>query len=516
MQRHLLDVNTNLRSIVERTPEKIAVMDRERRLSYRQLDRRIDRVANALLGSGLREGDAVAVFARNRIEWIELLLGCARAAVTCVPVNARFAGAEVEYVLAHSQARLLVCEDDLLERTTPSGSASPLVDPSRTIVLGRRPPGCMAYEDWLAKASENPVRVPVGVGTCWFLGYTSGTTGLPKAVIRTQYRLAVGALCAAMAFGLGADDTSLIVMPLFHANGIFFQLVQLALGGTIFVMDQFDPEETLRVIDRHRVSFASLVPTMYAMIMDLPQAVSARYDRSSFRSLLSSSAPLATATKERMREFFRGASMHEFYGATETAIVTHLKPADQMRRQASVGEAFLGMQVRLLRPDGSEAGPGEVGEIHARGVTVAYEGYHRDPGLTAKSFGDDGWFSAGDLATRDSEGFFHLVDRKNDLIISGGENIYPTEVEGVLLTHPAIAEAAIVGMPDPKWGERVCAVLRLHAGAALTDAQLRDWCRDRLAGYKVPREVFHWDEIPRNPTGKVLRRVIRERLGRAV
>ncbi|GAA4412355.1 class I adenylate-forming enzyme family protein [Quisquiliibacterium transsilvanicum] len=509
MHRHLLDVNTNLRSVVERTPDKVAAISRSRSLTYSQLDRRIDKVANALLASGLREGDAAAVFARNRIEWIELLFGCARAGVTCVPVNARFAQAEVDYVLQHSQPRLLVCEDELLDGLMAGGSP---LDPSCIVVLGDRPGGLRAYEDWLAPASEKRVEVPSGIDTCWFLGYTSGTTGRPKAVIKTQHRLAVSALYAASAFGLRASDTSLIVMPLFHANGIFFQLVQLSVGGTIYVMEQFDAEEALRVIDQHRISFASLVPTMYSLIMDLPVAVSERYDRSSFRSLLSSSAPLAMATKYRMREFFPGAAMHEFYGATETGLVTHLAPADQMRKEASVGQAFPGVEVRLRRADGSESAVGEVGEIHARGVAFAYEGYYKDPELTARSFDADGWFSAGDLATRDDEGFFHLVDRKNDLIISGGENIYPTEVEGVLLGHPAIAEVAVVGEPDEKWGDRVCAVVRLHEGESLSAEQLRAWCRDRIASYKIPRKLLVWNEIPRNPTGKVLRRVIRERL----
>jgi acyl-CoA synthetase (AMP-forming)/AMP-acid ligase II len=509
----MLTVNWMLRVNARKYPTKVAVTDATRRLTFGELERRVNRVANAVMGLGLGKGDKVAVLMRNQIEWAELLFGFARAGVICVPVNFRFVGREIQYVVEHSEARAIVCGQALAERLDGVRDQLREIPEDRYVLVGAGGrAGYRGYEAWLGAASEQDPGVDVEDGDCWYLGYTSGTTGFPKGTIISQRCRTLGACYTAIEYGIGDEDTNLIVMPLFHSNAIFFQMMQLSVGGSVYIMEEFDPEQALRVIQEQRITNASLVPTMYAMMLGLPAAVKARYSVDSLRVLISSSSPLLTKTKEEIVEFFRRGALHEFYGSTEAGVVTNLKPRDQLRKVRCVGQPFFGTEVRLVKPDGEDAAPGEVGELYSRGITHAYDGYYKNPTATLEAFRDGGWFTAGDLAYQDDEGYVYLVDRKKDMIISGGENIYPTELEEVLVRHPAIEEVAVVGTPDAVWGERVCAVVRLREGASATDTELVDWCRGKLADYKRPRAVVFWPELPKNPTGKILRRVIRERM----
>lgn len=506
-----LTVDHCVRLHARNTPGNLAVADSRTGWTYAELDARIDQVVNALSALGLRKGDRIAVLLRNCVEWAEILLGCARSGVICVPVNARFMDAEVAHVVAHSGASAVITEAALASRIDALRSASGAIPAHRHLMAGNDVlTGYASYERALRDA---PPVAPETIAEidCWFLGYTSGTTGRPKAVI-INHRCRVLAACyAAIEYGVSDIDKTLLVMPLFHSNGIFFMLLLLHAGGTVHVAEEFEPEAALRAISDHGITLISLVPTMYALILALPDGNRSRYCLDSLRVTLSSSAPLLAKTKEDMLAFFPGASIYEFYGSTEASFVTSLKPRDQMRKLRSVGQPFFGTEVRLLDPSGKDVAPGEVGELWSRSVMQAFDGYYNDPEASSAAYLDGGWFSAGDMATRDDEGFLYIVDRKKDLIISGGENIYPTEVENVLSRHPAIADVAIIGVPDEVWGDRVCAVVCLHQGQTLSLDELRGWAKELIANYKCPRELRVWDELPKGPTGKLLRRNIRDR-----
>lgn len=509
----MLTVDRNFFLHARNSPDRLAIRDGSRTLTYGELNRRVDRLVSVLTGMGLVKGDRVAVLLRNRLEWAEILFACARSGIVCVPVNSRFVDAEIAYVLAHSRARALISEARFAERIERLMAAPGVnLDKGCLGVAGESSATWLNYENALATA--DPVAdLPVVADTdCWYLGYTSGTTGRPKAVILNQRAKSLGVLYAGVEFQIGDTDSTLLVMPLFHSNGIFFQLMLLSVGGAVHIVDEFDAESVLQTVAEHRLTVVSLVPTMYALILALPDDVKRRYDVTSLRVVISSSAPLLQKTKEEMLAFFPGASLYEFYGSTEAGFVTILKPRDQLRKLRSVGQPFLGTEVRLLDEDGADVPAGKVGELWSRGPTHSYDGYLEDPEQTERAYRDGGWFSAGDLAMRDDEGYLYIVDRKKDLIISGGENIYPTEVENVLSRHEAIAEVAVIGVEDPIWGERVCAVVHLKPGFSLALDELRTWSKSYLAGYKCPRELRLWGDLPKSPTGKMLRRVIRDRI----
>jgi acyl-CoA synthetase (AMP-forming)/AMP-acid ligase II len=334
------------------------------------------------------------------------------------------------------------------------------------------------------------------------LMYTSGTTGKPKGAIRSHEGSALIALATALEMRFTREDTALLVMPMCHANSLYFSQTFVHLGATCVIDDRrsFDPEALLATLAQQRVTFTSLVPTHYIMMLGLPAEVKARYDVSRVEKLMISSAPARRETKLAILEHFRNGQLYELYGSTEAGWVTLLRPDEQIDRLGSVGREV---------PDG------EVGELHSRTAYV-FDGYWKNPDKTREAFRGD-WCSVGDLARRDEAGYIHLVDRKSNMIISGGENIYPSEVEAVLGAHPQVKDVAVIGLPHDKWGEAVAAVVVRHEGASLTEAELMDWCRGRIAGYKRPRSVrFIADaEMPRTATGKVLHRRLREHLAGA-
>lgn len=505
-------------------PHKVAVRDSRRTLTWAQWDERTSRLANAMLaGLGLQRGDRVAVLAYNRVEWLEIYAGLARAGLVVVPINFRLLGPEIAYIVGHCEARALVVQSELRERVE-SVAGDLAVDAARRIELtagADTPPaaGWRGYEALLAAASAAPPDVAVGDDDLFALMYTSGTTGRPKGAMRSHRGNALIALATALEFGLTRDDTGLLVMPLCHANSLYFGVTFAHLGATIVVDDRahFDPEALLATLAREKVTFTSLVPTHYIMMLALPPDVKARYDARAVGKLLISSAPARRDTKLAILEHFAGCRLFELYGSTEAGWVSILRPDEQLDHLGSVGREWAGSgAIRLLDADGREVPDGEVGELFSRTPWV-FDGYWKNPKKTAEAF-RGAWCSVGDLARRDAQGYIHLVDRKSHMIISGGENIYPSEVEAVLAAHPAVRDVAVVGLPDATWGETVRAVVVLHDGASATEAELIDWCRSRLAGYKRPRGVAFIGEaeMPRTATGKIQHRVLRERMVAAI
>ncbi|HYF20224.1 MAG TPA: AMP-binding protein [Ramlibacter sp.] len=512
---HLLTLSDALATHARLQPHRTGARDSSRALTYAHWDERATRLANGLLGLGLRKGDRVALLAYNAVEWLELYVAIARAGLVAVPINFRLLAPEIAYIVDNAEARALVVQEDLRERVEPLRSALPL-EPSCYIHFGGdTPAGWQGYEALIAAAANHPPGVEVGPADPFALMYTSGTTGRPKGAIRNHEGNALLALATALEFGFTRDDSALLVMPMCHANSLYFGLTFMYLGATIVVDDHksFDAQALLATLARERITFTSLVPTHYIMMLGLPAEVKARYDVSAVGKLLISSAPARRDTKLAILEHFRNSRLFELYGSTEAGWVTLLRPEQQLDKLGSVGREWAGSgAIRILDPQGREVPDGEVGELFSRTAYV-FDGYWKNQAKTAEAFRGP-WCSVGDMARRDADGYIHLVDRKSNMIISGGENVYPSEVEAVIGGHPAVKDVAVVGMPHDKWGEAVQAVVVLHAQQACTEAELMAWCRERMAGYKRPRSIlFVADaDMPRTATGKVVHRQLRDKL----
>ncbi len=496
-------------------PDRIGARDSKRELSFAHWNERAVRLASGLLGLGLARGDRVALLAYNCIEWLEIYVALARAGLVAVPINFRLTADEIAYIAADSEARAFIVQHDLMSRVEPI-RAGLAIEPRCWIGFGAAvPAGWTGYEDLVAAASSSEPAVAVRPTDPCALMYTSGTTGRPKGVIRSHEGNTLIALATALEMGFGRDDTALLVMPMCHANSLYFSHTFVHLGATCVVDDRksFDAEALLAALAREKITFTSLVPTHFIMMLGLPEATKARHDVSAVAKLMISSAPVRRETKLAILEHFRNGALYELYGSTEAGWVTLLHPDEQIARLGSVGREWVGSgPIRILDPDGREVADGEVGELYSR-TPYVFDGYWKNADKTAEAF-RDGCCSVGDMARRDGDGYIHLVDRKSNMIISGGENIYPSEVEGVLGAHPDVKDVAVIGVPHDKWGEAVHAVVVLHAQARASEAELLAWCHPRIAGYKRPQSLrFVADaEMPRTATGKILHRVLRDRL----
>ena len=512
---HLLAVSDAVAAHARLFPRKVGTRDSRRALTFAQWDERATRLANGLAGLGLGKGDRVALLAYNCVEWMEIYVAIARAGMVAVPINFRLLGPEIAYIVSHSEARALIVQDDLCDRIEPLRAELPLAAGCYLHFGGATPEGWQGYEALIGGASAAAPAVTVRPEDPFALMYTSGTTGKPKGAVRNHEGNALIALATAVEFRFSRDDTALLVMPMCHANSLYFGMTFMYLGATVVVDDHksFDPEALLATLAREKVTFTSLVPTHYIMMLGLPEAVKARYDVGAVEKLLISSAPARKDTKLAIMAHFRNSGLFELYGSSEAGWVTLLRPEEQIERLGTVGREWAGSgAIKILDPSGNEVPDGEVGELHSR-TPYVFDGYWKNPDKTAEAFRGE-WCSVGDMARRDADGYIQLVDRKSNMIISGGENIYPSEVESVLGAHPKVKDVAVVGVPHDKWGEAVQAVVVLHAQAQASEAEIIDWCRDRIAGYKRPQSILFVDDgdMPRTATGKILHRVLRERI----
>jgi fatty-acyl-CoA synthase len=496
-------------------PDKLGARDLTRSLTFQHWNERSCRLANALLGMGLAKGDRVAILAYNCVEWMEIYVALAKVGLVAVPINFRLVGSEIRYIVDDAEARAFIVQDDLVDRVDEIRSDL-AVAPDNYLHFGgtKTPPGYRSYEALVARASAREPSVQVLPEDTWAFMYTSGTTGKPKGAIRSHESLALLAIITALDHGFTRNDTGLLVMPLFHANSLYYATLLAYCGASTVVYDRkhFDPEHCLSTLSNERISFTSLVPTHYIMILALPDTVRVRYRADSVTKLLISSAPARKETKLAIMEQFKMAGLLEGYGSTEAGWVTLLRPEEQLSTPGSIGRELTGSgRIKLLDDSGDEAADGEVGELYSR-TPYAFRGYWKLPDKTAEAFRGT-YCSVGDMARRDEEGYYYLADRKSNMIISGGENVYPSEVESLFGSHPAVKDLAVIGVPDEKWGEAVHAVVVLLEGQRATEDELLNWCRNKIAGYKRPRSIaFIQDEaMPRTATGKILHRVLRER-----
>jgi acyl-CoA synthetase (AMP-forming)/AMP-acid ligase II len=497
-------------------PDKLAVRDLDRALTYRAWNARSCRLANALLGLGLTKGDRVAVLAYNCLEWAEIYAATAKAGLVAVPINFRLLGPEVAYIADNADVAAFIVQNDLVDIV--DGIRSTLACPrDRFIHFGAAacPAGYRSYEALLAAASARDPDGRVDPADPWMLMYTSGTTGRPKGAIRSHRGSALLSLVTEVELSIRRDDDTLLVMPLCHANSLYFFGAFAFAGATVSIYSRksFDPEHALRTLSTNRSTFTSLVPTHYIMMLDLPAAVRSAYPCERVTRLMISSAPARPDTKRAIMAMFPNSGLFELYGSTEAGWVTMLHPHEQFTKLGSVGRECVGsLPIRLLDESDQEVPDGAVGELFSCNA-YTFDGYWKLPDKTGEAFRGD-HCSVGDMARRDEEGYIWLVDRKKNMIISGGENVYPSEIEIAIGRHPAVKDVAVIGLPDAKWGERVHAVVILRDGMHASEADLIAHSRDLLAGFKRPRSVsFIADaDMPRTATGKILHRILRERL----
>jgi len=452
---------------------------------------------------GVQAGDRVAVMAHNSIELLEVAAGLSKLSAIGVLLNYRLREQEVAYILNDSQSRVAIAAPELVS----------VVDQARGEVPGEvvyiaigdeARAGWLNYEALLAEASTE---IPLGEGRLGSgMTYTSGTTGKPKGAYRPRGVPPQVIMGVVQAFELREADVHLLAGPYYHSAPNFFVAVHLLLGSTIVIMPKYDAVQAMQLIERHHITTTFMAPTLLQRLCDVPEEVFSRYETSSMRSIILGGAPCPYVLKVRAIELI-GERIWEFYGATETGFVTILRPADQLRKPGSCGQVGPGQEILLLDAAGNEVPDNVPGEMWARNDFLAE--YFNKPEATASNT-RDGFFSVGDIAYRDSEGYYYICDRKIDMIISGGVNIYPAEIEAVLAAHPAIADVAVIGIPDERWGEAVLAVVELRPGASATAEELIAFCGERLADYKRPRSVEFVNELPRNPAGKLLKNRIRE------
>ncbi|WP_437775478.1 class I adenylate-forming enzyme family protein [Sorangium sp. So ce1097] len=489
------------RSLAPRAAEGGAGAPAEDRVySFFALNEIIDRLGHALDRRGVGPGTTALLAIKNRPEFVMLQVALARVGASVVTASWRSTPAELSYLAGHSGARLLVFDADIADVIREAAPRIEGVPREAMFAVGERAPGFAHLDELVAERGAAPDRSERAA----VVMYTSGTTGKPKGAVRGfGGGIVVSALGAIGATPMRVGDVHLAVCPLYHLTAFGFVNLSLILGATIVILPEFHPELFLEAIQRYRVTTTAVVPTMLHRVLELGEARVRAYDTSSLTAIFTGSAPLPPALAAEAIGVL-GDKLYNFYGATETGIVTIAGPEDLRASPGTIGRPVAGSELMLVGEDGRPCRDGEVGELYVRSPLLI-SGYHGDPDA-ARASTLDGHFSVGDLARRDARGCYHIEGRKRDLIISGGVNVYPAEVEAVLHDHPAVAEAAVVGAPDRAWGERVRAFVALRPGAAASEDDIKAHCRAQLAGPKVPREVVFVDALPRNPTGKVMKR----------
>lgn len=501
----------------ELSPEKLAVIDAatDARLTYFQLNDRATRLANFLRERcGVKSQDRVAVLAMNRTEILEVFFACAKLSAILVPLNYRLTSMEQAYILEDCTPRVLFYEDEFAHILSELREHLP-----NCRFIGFNTNGSVpAYHDGTAYAHAAPIEVDhFDAEMTAMIIYTSGTTGHPKGAMLSHRMLTWNSINTNLGWDLVSNDVTTVHAPLFHTGG--FNVLTLPLlhaGGTCVMLRNFEPEAWLAAIERYRCTVVFGVPTMFQMMLDAPSF--AETDLSSLRFFISGGAPCPIPLIEAFQK--RGVSFTQGFGLTEVGPnCFKLDLADAVRKAGSIGFPTFHSQARIVDENGNDVAPGAVGELILKGLHVC-SGYWRDPDATASAIvvhdHSGSWFHTGDLARQDDEGYFYVAGRAKDMIISGGENVYPAEIEALLHTHPAVAAAAVIGLSDPKWGEKVIAAIVKLPNAQTTEAEIIAFCHNKLARYKIPRRIFFMEEFPLSGSGKIVKRQVKQQIEKSL
>ena len=506
-----------LASIAERRGDALALADEFGETSWRALNERVDRLIHALRSAGLETGDTFSVLSGNRREYFEAMAAACQGGWRFVPVNWHCVADELAYVLDNSDSKALLVDARFVQVAAEAlkrPEAPPLL--VNAVMGGEAPEGFDSYESLLAGASpEEPEDQRAG-GPMF---YTSGTTGRPKGVVGGALQpggpvelFSLITKAAGNWVGMPEEGVSLLEGPVYHSAQWAFSFLPMLTGSSVVIRHKFDAAETLDLIDRYGVTNVHLVPTQFIRLLRLETSRRQSFDGSSLQLCLHGAAPCSEDVKRRMLEWW-GPKISEYYGGTEGAVSTVISAQEWLQRPGSVGRPLDTVEIRIVKDDGSLAGPGETGQIYIKNsLGIDFE-YHKDPAKTEAAHLEPGVFTLGDVGYLDQDGYLFMSDRKIDMIISGGVNIYPAEIEGVLVTHPAVIDAAVFGIPHPEFGEEVKAAVELSENAESSQAladELIAHCREHLAGYKAPKSIDFEASLPRHPTGKLFKRLLRE------
>ncbi|MEN3297409.1 MAG: feruloyl-CoA synthase [Burkholderiales bacterium] len=494
-------INEALESVAQQRQGQVAVIDGAVRMSYGELGRNVRNTAGWLQAQGVVKGDKVALHGRNSVQWVVAYYAILAAGAVAVPVNHKLAAPEIAYILEHSESRMW------------------LVDPDLHQVIGNAPPTFALSQP--TGASSLPLMAPDGANCAYYrvdvaaddlaeLLYTSGTTGRPKGCMHSHANVILAGIGSSMAYGLGPADRVLVAMPIWHSFPLNNLLVgSLYVAASVVLLPEYHPLRFLETVQQEKCTLFFGAPIAYLMPLKMVPDFG-RYDLSSVRVWLYGGGPIDAGNARLLAERYRSDRFYQVFGMTETGPTgTALLPDEQVAKAGSIGRhAVSGCTVKVMIDEQRQARPGDVGEVWMRCQSMM-QGYYRDPEATAAAF-HDGWYRSGDLARMDEDGYLFIVDRVKDMIITGGENVYSKEVEDVLASHPGVAEAAVIGIPHPEWGESVTAIIVPKAGGAVLAEDVQAYCAGMLAKYKVPRHIRIVDAVPRTPTGKVMKYRLRQ------
>ncbi|MFT4414868.1 acyl-CoA synthetase [Fredinandcohnia humi] len=472
------------------SPDSIAVVEGEAgiRFTYQELNKRSENVAHYLTSIGIKKGDRIALLSPNHVSYFDLLFACGKIGAIFVPLNWRLSGTEIEYILANCSPKLLALSSSFGHLVTEKGTKAIVNIDSQE------------YND-ITSSEKISFNRDVSIKEIDPLAiiYTGGTTGKPKGVVLTHQSIMWNGLNTILSWNLTANDVTLTYMPMFHTGGLnALSIPILMMGGKVVIANQFEPERAIQMINQEGCTIVLLVPTMYHMIVKSKYFKDVSFP--TMHTFLSGGAPCPLEIYQAFEE--KGLSFKEGYGLTEAGPNNFfIDPEISRFRRGSVGKAMIFNDVRIINAEGKEAKVGEVGELLIRGKHV-FQYYWNNPGATNEAY-QDGWLHTGDLAKRDDEGYHYIVGRKKEMIITGGENVYPLEVEQCINQHPAVNEVAVIGVPHPKWGEMVVAVVSLMSNGVCTHSELTEFCKTRIGKYKIPKKFIIVDEIPKTHVGKI-------------
>jgi len=490
------------------TPKKEAIVDniQNKRYTFEEMDKRANQVARLLLDSGVQKGNRVGIYSKNRFEFLDILFACGKIGAILTPFNIRLTTPETEYLLKKTNPSIVFYDPNL---RIQFGKIRPLLEKQLVVVMGNKmfDTDPDIYSLMTRKSSSAVERPAITMDDPFLIVFTGGTTGLPKGAVLSHRLVFWNSVNTIVSWGLRPDDIQPLLFPLFHTGGINVLLIPFYhLGALSIIMGDFDPEETLRVVESERCTIVIGVPTVFNMISQ-----SSNFKKTNFehvRSFISGGAPCPVAIMEKYWE--RGKILKMGYGLTEVGPNNFYLPDDAVKeRPTSVGFPAFHCDMKIVDDDNVTLSDEEVGELMLRGPHT-FSGYWEEPEESAKVIESDGWVHTGDLVMRDSDGFYYIVGRKKDMFISGGENVFPSEIEDVLYKHPAILEAAVIGVPHEKWGEVGKVFIVLKDGESLAEDEIRQYMDDKLASYKIPKHYEFRGNLPKSATGKILKRELED------